>query len=132
MKIRDVLRFVGFFYLAIILFFVNIFLGKLGVYNNLNWFDIPMHFLGGLFIAHGFSNFLSRKSYGVYSKEKWFKILFIISFVALVAVFWEFGENLYSFLIKDLKLSLMDTMQDLFFGIFGAFIFCITRKQKNG
>jgi uncharacterized membrane protein YjdF len=92
------------------------------------WFDMPMHFVGGLWAAILF----------FYLNEKFFKIsnkltIFItsISFVSLIGILWEFFEYVYSLIFSSSQISLFlipmnlyrDTLGDLFFDLLGAIIF---------
>jgi len=112
---------------AIIVFLVIILiLHGVALINNLYWllpwFDIPMHLLGGFWVAM-FFGYLNRKFFKL--PNFWSAALLTISFVALFGVLWEFFEfflNHLSFLQKfgDFQGDLADTMGDLFFGLLGG------------
>src|SRR3989344_3387336 len=77
-------------------FFLHVVLFFLDVYLLAPWVDIAMHFLGGAAVAYTFTNILSMtKDKGVLEKNsRLINFIFIISLVALTAVFWEFFECL--------------------------------------
>jgi hypothetical protein len=90
-------------------------------------FDIPMHFAGGfvmgllaIALQHEFLRF-----HGLPGAAWWHELLFVLGFVALIAIGWE----LHEFLIDEWwgrtagalsQLSLRDTMGDLAIGLIGA------------
>ncbi len=125
----------------IIVFLIFIFiLHFAALLNNLywliSWIDIPMHFLGGLWVAM-FFGYLNQKFFRLPSF--WMAALITLSFVALIGVAWEFFEFSLDKIFTHAKLGtfqgdLTDTMGDLFFGLFGGLIFVlldmIFRKNK--
>ena len=142
-----------------------------------NWFDIPMHFLGGFWVAMVFlyfwrsahisigtgrlstpavdtalrsrfadSDFVGdqaqRTSESCRTKHgrianSFILLVLVLSFVALVGVFWEFYEFLYDVLISSrgysgfAQLSAADTIGDLFFDLIGASVFLIIYRIFN-
>lgn len=94
-----------------------------GWYEAWWWFDIPMHFLGGVAIATS-SYFLLQD----FSKRNMFaaqftplKILTILSFTALAAVSWEFFEfTLDTYVSTSMQPGIADTIKDLAMGISGG------------
>lgn len=75
-----------------------------------------MHFLGGMSIAYSCILVLRKVKEKVIINDRFFEILIIISFVGLSAILWEF----YEFTLLDIKLSINDTLCDLFMGLFGG------------
>ena len=109
-------------------------------YWTYQWLDIPMHFLGGFWVAMVFfwlrgstSQILSQIREEVEPRK--IKIVIIVvsclSFVALIGVLWEFVEFLYDVFISSrgysgfLQLGAADTIADLFFDILGGFVFIV-------
>jgi len=98
-------------------------IATLNVYMFYPWFDIPMHFLGGLAVALTYATIMKQLQ-----KEKYIgKIpplaffIFLISLVALTAVLWEFLEFITDQTIAiNYQLGLKDTMGDLFLGLIGG------------
>lgn len=87
------------------------------LYWFLPWLDIPMHILGGAWVAMLY--------FWLYPKNK--SIVNCLSFVALLAVFWEFAEFFVDhlpFLEKfgSFQGDVADTMGDLFFSLLGGLI----------
>src|SRR3989344_1204463 len=130
-KISDLAR---FFMLPILLVLWNAILTMTGTYDKFSWLGMPMHFVGGIFIAYAF-----LLTFDSLKKEKYFKlntaftVVFVISLVSLFAVLWEFYEfGVDYFFHLNYQPSLPDTMFDLFLGLFGGLIssaFFILRKN---
>lgn len=115
--------------------FVVIFVADfLGLYYHLFqdffWLDIVLHFLGGVWLAIFFAYWSLRGQSPKQSYPFFFWAVFMVSFVALVGVLWEFSE--YTFL-NDLMMkifgsqetamyamSLDDTLADLAMDLVGA------------
>ncbi len=105
------------------------------IYNRFEWFDMPMHFAGGLSIGVSFSLLLM-----FFLKEKLLDnihvllfFVFVVSMVAITAVGWEFFEFLLKiFFDFNTQPSVADTMLDLFLGILGGIISCLFMIYKKG
>jgi len=107
-----------------------------GWYEFNKWFDIPMHFLGGVVIALlalAIWNLCVQKIVfqpGV--KPVWQFLVYcvgILGFVALVGVAWEWYEFLFdrlvielSYNIRPTQMGLGDTMVDLLLDILGGLV----------
>ena len=109
-------------------------------YWTIGWLDMPMHFLGGLWVALFFFWILKKRFVQVSQVlEGNFLLLGILSlgFVSLIGIGWEFYEFLYDkYLAKGLLLSqasITDTMTDLFFdwvgGLIAVLVYKIRRKR---
>ncbi len=99
------------------------------------WFDVALHFLGGLgvylVIQPYFSKSLSRA-------PSWQHALLIIGVTMLVGVLWEFAENLGTYVMRyhgsnlslsgDLPDTLADLVMDLLGGIVGSTSHLFRRK----
>ncbi len=105
------------------------------------WFDMPMHFLGGFWVAMAASALIFNLQFPI-SKEsinqKFSRLtVVILSFVALIGVFWEFFEFFYDVLISSrgysefLQLGAADTLSDLFFDLLGGLTFLIIYRFFN-
>lgn len=98
---------------AIILYFI-VFLDILAKifywYYTIWWFDILMHFLGGVFIF-----FLL--SYLFYNKRK---ILFLLVGVLVIGLFWEVFEFIFNNRIGGMVFEWGDTLFDLVFDALGG------------
>ena len=108
-------------------------------YWTYRWIDMPMHFLGGFWVAMAFFYFLYPKihftEYSVLST-----VLLALSFVVFVGVLWEFYEFLYDFFVTkriftDQNLfgaaMRIDMIKDLFFDLFGGSVFTMFFLRKN-
>lgn len=95
-----------------------------------SWFDMPMHFLGGFWLATVFFYFKPSLEFQnpKFAKLPNYLITAIITlgFVALVGVLWEFFEFLCDVFISSRgylavsQLGTADTMSDLFFDLVGG------------
>ncbi len=106
-----------------------------------SWFDIPMHFLGGFWVAMVFL-WLNLKfdilKFNPANRTVRTITTFItvLSFVALIGVLWEFFEFLYDFLISSrgysgfMQLGAADMIRDLFFDLSGVLKFSIIYIYK--
>ena len=106
------------------------------------WFDMVLHFSGGLFVALLFSKYLERH---LFSQTKLANMLIIIGATMMIGVVWEFGEYFMNqtFSAKasaafGMKLdfigNLDDTMSDLLMDMLGAILTAaafLKLKPKN-
>lgn len=126
------LKFIPFFYFPAFVFLLHIILISFGVYQRLPWFDIPMHFLGGLAISYSSVLFFRYfKEKGFFSINRTFLfVLIIVSTVSFVAVLWEFFEFfLHLFVSVSFQPSVADTMKDLFIGMLGGLVWGILWRK---
>ena len=116
-------KLVRIFALPFGLFCFQLVLIALGIYERYDWPDIPMHVLGGVFIAYSFSlaitYFQERKilsELNVFSRS-----VFLFGLTSSAAVIWEFGEFTLDFFFDTVaQASLEDTMLDMFLGLVGG------------
>ena len=118
------LAILNFFKLPLFVLALHVVLaGFLQVYEFAPWFDMPMHYLGGLSVTYSLWLLLNY-----FQEEKVINqlglpitILFSFSLLITVAVFWEFGEFALDRLLGiNLQVSLPNTMRDLAAGMIGA------------
>lgn len=101
------------------------------VYVRFPWFDMVMHALGGIVVALAAVEVLT-----IWQSEKKFwgtpfiRVLSIVSFVALIAVAWEWHEYLRMVLLNAPPNTLEDTLGDLALGIGGATIVAFWRQVR--
>ena len=89
---------------------------KFFLYWKYFWLDIPMHFLGGVVCALGFS----ICTYSYFHSSRWAKSVFgYIFFTVFVGVSWEVFEIVTGFSIID-EYFVSDTMVDLLMDIVGG------------
>lgn len=115
-------------YLAFTIVFVavvNILSIDFAWYFIYKWFDIPMHFLGGLV-----SLFLI--SYVFYNNSNTLKNKFILLLISalFLGILWEMYEYLVTNIWAGLVFNRVDTMSDILFDTLGA-IFGILIIKKN-
>jgi len=120
---NNILRILSFFIFPAIVFIINLPIGFL--YDLYPWIDIPMHFLGGFSVA--FTGVLFLKFFDERNllkiKNPFIFIFVVASFVALVAVLWEFYEFFLQYIFGIIyQLSLEDTMLDLAMGLGGGIV----------
>ena len=87
-------KLVSFFALPALLFCLHLVMVFLGLYKAHPWIDIPMHVLGGVFIAYSFSLAVTYFQAGNILSELNVisRIVFLFALTSLATVIWEFGE----------------------------------------
>ena len=127
-------KLVRFFALPTLLFCLHLVMVFLGFYKRHPWIDIPMHVLGGVFIAYSFSlavtYFQERKilsELNVLSRS-----VFLFALTSLATVIWEFGEFTLDSLFATLaQASLADTMLDMLLGLVGGAVLIIFLAKRS-
>jgi len=94
-----------------------------GWYEMFWWFDIPMHFLGGVVTAYSsyamLRYFESKGQYKVTWKP--LHILLLLGLVSMTAVSWEFMEYAFDlFFQTHMQAGIMDTLKDICMGLIGG------------
>ncbi len=108
-------------FLGLFIFTVNLLAMKFFWYYSIWWFDMPMHFLGGIFIGLlSLSVYMSYfiKEETVLTLGKIFWIAFISALI--VGVAWELFEFSLDTFITFKVHYLPDTLSDLCFDMTGA------------
>jgi len=109
----------------------------LDVYSFLPWFDMPMHAIGGFtvgILGVGIHHKITDKHH-LSASPLWYHILFVVSFVILIAVAWEFHEYVLDQTVGKWnnlpphQLSLSDTMSDLLLGGVGGFVSALVFRR---
>ena len=116
-------KLVKIFSLPILLFCLQLLLVFLGFYDRHPWLDIPMHVLGGVFIAYSFSlavtYFQERKILSELNVLT--RSVFLFALTSAATVIWEFGEFTLDFFFDTVaQASLEDTMLYMFLGLVGG------------
>jgi hypothetical protein len=134
LKTREYLLELGFFALltAILHYFalVNF------LYWNVDWFDILMHFLGGVTMAYlALFVFFTSNYIPVFSKLRsntWIVFFVVMAFVAVIGLGWELWEIFSGF--SNILTDRFDTILDLIMDMLGALAIFILeiKKNKNG
>lgn len=115
---------------VIAVFGFNVIAGAVGLYDVWQWLDIPMHFLGGVAMGmFGIALWMAavedirfKKSF-LRQLHWWMIPLFVIGFVAIIGIAWEWYEFLFDIWFDTIvrQPSLGDTMVDLLLDLVGAF-----------
>jgi hypothetical protein len=101
------------------------------VYDRFTWFDVPMHFIGGVAIAHFFT--VTLRTMG--AEAEWrvgSATIFYIAvgeLVGISTVIWEFAEFLADTVLElGAQRSVANTMKDQFFGLAGGLTYLIIAR----
>ncbi len=105
-------------YLVSFIFLVNFLATKLHWYSAIWWFDMPMHFLGGLWIGLlAIYLFWSK----INSSGKFFSNTLVILFsILLIGSGWEVFEALVNEVIIENPFDYLDTFSDILFDLAGG------------
>ena len=126
--------------LMFFIFVVNTFAQSFFWYYSIWYFDMPMHFLGGLWSSWFFIWFFCvapnpfKVSFDIFDLKLFWKI---IAFVLVIGILWEFFEFFTNNRIGQEHFSVIDTSSDIFFdlagGAFGIYYFLrkIMRVELN-
>ena len=118
--------------------FFSHFLGSiLNFYDWVKYYDKIIHFSSGIAVSFlALYLLINFKKYN--SKKVLFNVLFIISFVLMIAAFWEFFEYSVDIIFKKdaqkvLKTGVNDTMGDMISCFIGTILFNIiyTYEEKT-
>jgi len=128
---------VEFIYLMFV-FCAHFFGSIVDFYHIVNNYDKIMHLLSGVITAlFGLYALINLEKYD--QKNIIFNILFIISFVLMIAAFWEFFEYFSDILFKQdaqnvLTTGIQDTMKDMIAAFLGSILFNIlyVYGEKSG
>jgi hypothetical protein len=109
-------------YLIVLLFLVNYVAVRLHWYVSIWWLDMPMHFMGGIFIGLLIVWFLFPKIFKEYFPPMLSLdlVLKIVVGVLLIGVSWEFFEILVNNIFARAPFNTLDTISDIFFDLAGG------------
>ena len=88
------------------------------LYWKYNWFDIPMHFLGGLCVALGFA---ILPYFRVTLPERYTTFLAYVAVVLIVGLSWEVFEIASGVNVID-EYFVGDTILDIIMDLFGGWV----------
>jgi len=83
------------------------------------WFDIPMHILGGICVALGFS---ILPFFNINFPPKYTKLGTYLAVVFFVSVLWEIFEYINGISLVLEEYFVVDTIMDFIFALFGGAI----------
>lgn len=121
------------FQLIAFIFLTNLLAMHFYWYNSIWWFDIPMHFLGGVWLAYCFyflfyfidiRRFLISKPFVDRSM-----VVALASFVVCIGLLWEVFEIGVQKVTFEILATPLDSLSDLLFDLAGG-LFVYTRIQK--
>jgi len=105
------------------------------------WFDVVMHFLGGLWVLSLILFLQNRFAIDLNAKNHFFAPLFVfVGLVVFAGVVWEFLEFMvdrhilktgFTFMRGVYEDTLIDLLMDILGGAFGAVIYLLSNKNKN-
>ena len=127
-------KLVSFFALPTLLFCLHLVMVFGGIYERYPRLDIPMHVLGGVFIAYSFSlavmYFQERKllsELNICSRS-----VFLFALTSTATVIWELGEFTIDFFFgTNAQASLEDTILDMFLGLVGGTALIVFLARRN-
>ncbi len=113
--------------LVIFISLINFLAIKFHWYYSIWWFDMPMHFLGGMWVG------LFHIWYLIHRELSAKEIGQVILGVFIVAFAWEAFEFILNAQTVKNAFDLRDTVSDLFFGLSGGFtaIFYVFLRIMN-
>lgn len=119
----------------LILFLISEYIARgTTLYKDIIWLDIPIHFLGGAFMAVAVDELLlwARREKYIADVHPFAYVLFVTSVVTMIAVFWEFHEYLRDFFFHTrAQISQGDTMHDLLMGVLGGMLGALFLARKK-
>ncbi len=117
--------------LLFLIFILNSLAEKYHLYYSVWYFDMMMHFLGGLWLGLFAIWFLATSDFSIKS------VLNIAIGVLLIGISWEIFEFIFLNMYAKISFDLMDTVSDIFFDLSGGFTAIvyfftrIVRTNKN-
>jgi|SRR3989338_3468528 len=107
-------------HLVLLMFFIFLvdFLAKYFYWYSLIWyFDMIMHFLGGLWVGMFFIYVLSMKKPLTYGSSSFFRIILC---TLIIGILWEIFEFFTYNYIGQNSFDISDTLADIFFDLAGG------------
>ncbi len=97
------------------------------VYSGLDssrpwYYDVTEHFIGGFIVAGFFIYYAYTGQVDQFPRKFWLAVLMAASFLAIVAVFWEFFEFALNIVGQAPQNTLSDTIKDLAMGLLGSVV----------
>lgn len=105
---------------AIVIVVVNSIATMLHWYYFIWWFDMPMHFLGGVFTALIGMTFGFRFIGRTYHRGSHHALFSVILLVLVVGVGWELYEVLMQSISGTKLVTAVDSVSDIFFDLAGG------------
>lgn len=106
----------------------------IGVYEVWWWYDIPMHFLGGVSIAVGSAVFLASFPKTALPKDvpRWFSVVLLVGLTMIFGVLWEFAEFGFDWFFHTVnQQGVRDTMGDLAMDLVGGCVGALLGTRRR-
>jgi hypothetical protein len=117
-------------FLVFFIWLINTLANAFYWYSAMWWFDIPMHIMGGMFLALSAGALFFKKLLPLSLKER---LVVVLLFVLVMGIGWEIFEYLVQALIKGIQLAnIPDSIKDIFMDLFGGTLasFFVLRRLK--
>ncbi len=101
-------------FLIFFIFFLNHFALRFYWYTSIWWLDMPVHFLGGLWLGLTSVLFLPIKNINTKS------ILIVLGIVLFIGCGLEVFEIFTNNYLADMSFNTLDTLSDIFFDLTGG------------
>ncbi len=114
-------------FLIIFIFILNLLAGKFFWYYSVWWFDMPMHFLGGLWLGLVGTVIFSNPRF----QSIRHKILLTLLFVFVAGLFWELFEYATDAWTGAHGFIPLDSLSDMFFDMAGGMTAIVFVRQAR-
>lgn len=125
--------FLRIFLLVSFIFVTNTLAMYLYWYSSLWWFDMPMHFLGGLFLGFFVLGLVLHTQLGKNENKVtlYDHILFLIGGILAIGLLWEVFEYVIDLYTTQIGFNLLDTVSDLLFDTGGGLTFILYYLSRH-
>ena len=126
-------RHLSWFLALLILFIwgVNTFADQVHLYYLLWWFDIPMHMLGGIWVALTSMVIYYHLGFHRHDRSTAFVVSTMLAATLIAGIFWEVFEFSVEHFVKLNDNGVFDTLKDLFDDMIGATIASVIFIKKG-
>lgn len=119
-------------YLVIFIFLVNFLANKFHLYYSIWWFDVFMHFAGGVWLGFVFAWFMALK--GLPLSLDVTLVSKLVLWVLVVGIGWEVFEYYFINYMAQNRFDMVDTLSDLVLDLSGglcAILYLQKSKYEN-
>ena len=114
---------------------IHIIFSSFSIYYYLRWIDVPMHFLGGLWLGLAGIYICDRMLPQIFRKKENLSIVAVALLTALIAgSLWEIIELRLFPILKITLINYEDTPSDIFYNLLGSSagaIYFISQRRKH-
>ncbi len=116
-------------YLIAFIFIANFIANKFHWYYTIWWFDMLMHFTGGVWLGLVLIWFLNKRGSSLYLD---FALIGkVIAWVLLIGLLWEVFEFYFINYVAGNGFDKLDTLSDLLFDLSGGFLVALYFSHKD-